>query len=237
MKVVIYARVSTTDQSDNGVSLDAQQAKMTAYAGVYDLEVVETVVDAGESAKSLDRPGLQHALGLLASGKADGMVVVKLDRLTRSVADWQTLIDDYFGERAGKQLFSVADSIDTRTAAGRLVLNVLLSVAQWERETTGERTREALRHKIRIGERCGKVRFGYDLAADGKTLVPNADEQAAIDLMTALRAAGSTLRQIAAELTARGIRTKEGGMAWAHSAVGRILNRQWKAAWSQREAA
>jgi site-specific DNA recombinase len=237
MKVVIYARVSTTDQSENGVSLDAQQAKMAAYAGVYDLEVVETVVDAGESAKSLDRPGLQHALGLLASGKADGMVVVKLDRLTRSVADWQTLIDNYFGERAGKQLFSVADSIDTRTAAGRLVLNVLLSVAQWERETTGERTREALRHKIKIGERCGKIRFGYDLAADGKTLVPNADEQRAIDAMTSLRAGGSTLRQIAAELSARGIRTKEGSTTWAHTAVGRILNRQRKAAWSQREAA
>lgn len=89
------------------------------------------------------------------------MVVVKLDRLTRSVADWQLLIDDYFGERSGKQLFSVADSIDTRTAAGRLVLNVLLSVAQWERETTGERTREALRHKDshRRTVRQGAIRF------------------------------------------------------------------------------
>ena len=93
------------------------------------------------------------------------------------------------------------DAIDTRTAAGRLVLNVLLSVAQWERETTGERTREAPRHKIKNGERCGKIRFGYDLAADRKTLVPNSAEQQAIALMTSLRADGCTLRQIAAELT------------------------------------
>lgn len=226
MRVVLYARVSTADQSDNGVSLDAQQAKMTAYASLYDLEVVETIVDAGESAKTLDRSGLQRALGLLRAGKADGMVVVKLDRLTRSVADWQLLIDDYFGEKSGKQLFSVADSIDTRTAAGRLVLNVLLSVAQWERETTGERTREALRHKIRNRERCGKVRFGFDLAGDGKTLIPNAAEQRAIDLISELRSAGRTLRQIAAELTARHVPTKEGGTAWAHTAVGRILKRK-----------
>lgn len=227
--MITYARVSTADQSDNGVSLDAQQAKMAAYSSLYDLEVVETVVDAGESAKSLDRPGLQHALALLRSGHADGMVVVKLDRLTRSVADWQSLIDDYFAERPGKQLFSVNDSIDTRTAAGRLVLNVLLSVAQWERETTGERTREALRHKINNGERCGKLRFGYDLAADGKLLVPNVVEQQAIDLMHQLRGAGHTLREIAAELTLRNVATKEGG-AWTHTAVGRILNRQPKVA-------
>ena len=230
MRVLLYARVSTADQSDNGVSLDAQQAKLEAYASLYDLVVVETIVDAGESAKSLNRPGLQRALELLRSGQADGLAVVKLDRLTRSVGDWQELIDDYFGEKAGKQLFSVADSIDTRTAAGRLVLNVLLSVAQWEREATGERTREALRHKIRNGERCGKVRFGYDVAPDGKTLVPNPAEQRAVVLMIDLRAAGYTLRQIAATLTASGIVTKEGGAVWTHTAVARILDRQQKAA-------
>jgi DNA invertase Pin-like site-specific DNA recombinase len=111
-----------------------------------------------------------------------------------------------------------------------LVLNVLLSVAQWERETTGERTREALRHKIRNGERCGKVRFGYNLADDGKTLVPNPTEQQAVALMIDLREAGYTLRQIAATLTARGIVTKEGGTVWTHTAVARILDRQQKAA-------
>jgi site-specific DNA recombinase len=225
MRVVAYARVSTTDQADLGVSLEAQQAKMAAYASLYGLEIVDTIVDAGESAKSLNRPGLQRALGLLRAGKADGCLIVKLDRLTRSIADWQILIDELFGEKAGKQLFSVADSIDTRTAAGRLVLNVLLSVAQWERETTAERTREALRHKIRNGERCGKLRFGYDLSADGKTLVENTAEQYAIALMRELRAAGYSLQQIADELTARNIRTKEGKCKWAHTAVNRILSR------------
>jgi site-specific DNA recombinase len=180
VRIIAYSRVSTQDQSDHGVSLQAQRAKLAAYAGVYDLEVVEFIQDAGESAKSLNRTGLQRALEMLRNGQADGLAIVKLDRLTRSVGDFQTLIDGYFGEKAGKQLFSVSDSIDTRTAAGRLVLNVLLSVAQWEREATGERTKSALQHKISCRQRVGKVRYGFDLGANGKSLVSNGVEQSAI---------------------------------------------------------
>jgi len=225
MRVLAYARVSTTDQADNGISLEAQIAKMRSYAALYDLSIIEVITDAGESAKSLNRPGLQRALNLLRAGIADGLLIVKLDRLTRSVADWQTLIEGFFGERGGKQLLSVNDSIDTRTAAGRLVLNILLSVAAWEREAIAERTKEALRHKIKNGQRVGKVRFGYDLAADGVTLIENRAEQQTIALMRNLRAAGCTLRQIAAALTQRGILTKEGLAQWQHQTIAYILKR------------
>jgi len=224
MRVIGYIRVSTEEQATNGQSLDAQRAKLEAYASLYELELVEIIADAGVSAKSLTRPGLQDALAKLRRGAADGLVIAKLDRLTRNVGDWQRLIDSYFGDKAGKQLFSVADSIDTRTAAGRLVLNVLLSVAQWEREAIAERTKDALQHKISKGERCGKVRFGYELAADGKMLVAVPTEQEAIELMKELRAAGQTLRDIAAELNRRGIRTKE-GKPWKHTTVSGILAR------------
>jgi DNA invertase Pin-like site-specific DNA recombinase len=106
-----------------------------------------------------------------------------------------------------------------------LVLNVLMSVAQWERETIGERTRDALQHKIKVkGERCDKVRFGYNLGEDGKTLVPNPVEQEAIRLMKELRRAGKSYPAIAAELDARGIRTKEGGK-WLPMTVRNILLR------------
>lgn len=225
MKVIGYVRVSTDEQATDGVSLEAQRAKLQAYAALYDLELVEVVADAGESAKTLNRPGLQRAMAMLKQGGADGMLIAKLDRLTRSVGDWQMLIDGFFGDQAGKQLMSVADSIDTRTAAGRLVLNVLLSVAQWERETIGERTKDALQHKIRNRERCGKVRFGFDLAADGFRLVTNDIEQAAIRTMHDLRAAGQSYREIASALARRGIVTKEGNTAWTHTAVQRIIKR------------
>lgn len=221
MRIIAYCRASTEDQQ---ITLEAQKAKLDAYAALYELVIVDTIVEA-ESAKSLNRPGLERALALLRAGEADGLAVVKLDRLTRNVADWQELIDGYFGERAGKQLFSVQDSIDTRTAAGRLVLNVLLSVAQWEREAIGERTRDALRHKISRGERVGSIRFGFDLADDGRRLIPNQLEQDAIELMQRLRQAGRSLREIAAELTRQGVATKEGKGSWKHSAVSYILTR------------
>jgi site-specific DNA recombinase len=136
------------------------------------------------------------------------------------------LIDAYFGERGGKQLLSINDSIDTRTAAGRLVLNVLITVAQWEREAIAERTKEALRHKISRRQRVGKVRFGYDLAPDGVTLIENPAEQETLALMRSLRASGRTLREIAAELTARHIPTKEGHAKWQHQTVAYILARR-----------
>jgi hypothetical protein len=137
-RTIAYLRVSTDKQADRGVSLDAQRAKATAYAELYDLELVEVIVDAGESAKSLDRPGLKRALGMLKAGEAEALLVVKLDRLTRSVVDLGTLLERYFAP--GKAaLLSVGEQIDTRSAAGRLVLNVLASVSQWEREAIGER--------------------------------------------------------------------------------------------------
>jgi DNA invertase Pin-like site-specific DNA recombinase len=224
MNVIGYVRVSTEEQATNGQSLDAQKAKLHLYAQLHDLNLVEVIEDAGVSAKTLNRPGLQSALTKLRRGEADGLLICKLDRLSRSVKDWNTLIDAHFGERAGKALLSVADSIDTRTAAGRLVLNVLMSVSQWEREAIGERTKEVLQHKIRQSERCGKVRFGFDLAEDGKTLLPNATEQEAIALMKRLRSEGQSLRAIALELNRRGIATKEGS-PWQHTSVRSVLTR------------
>jgi DNA invertase Pin-like site-specific DNA recombinase len=224
MKVIGYIRVSTEEQATDGVSLAAQREKVQGYAKLYDLELVGVIEDAGESGKTLNRPGLQEALDMIRRGQADGLLISKLDRLSRSVVDWNTLIDAYFGERAGKQLFSVADSIDTRTAAGRLVLDVLMSVAQWERETIGERTRDALQHKIRKGERVGKVRFGYDLGEGGKTLAENAEEQEGLRLMRRLRSEGLTLRRIAAELDQRGVRPKE-GKAWQPKTISNLVKR------------
>jgi len=118
-KTIAYLRVSTEKQADRGVSLDVQRAKLKAYAELYELELVEVIVDAGHSAKSLDRPGLQRALRMLKDGDAEALLVVKLDRLTRSVVDLGTLVERYFAP--GKAaLLSVGEQIDTRSAAGRL---------------------------------------------------------------------------------------------------------------------
>jgi len=222
-RTAAYLRVSTDKQAEHGVSLDAQRAKVEAYASLYDLELVAVLVDAGVSAKSLDRPALSEALGLLDSGEAEALLVVKLDRLTRSVKDLGTLVERYFARPNGPALMSVSEQIDTRSAAGRLVLNVLASVAQWEREATGERTSAALAHKRARGEYTGgRVPYGFRVGADGSSLEPVAEEQAVISEVRELRASGLSLRAIGAALERQGYRTRKGG-SWAPTQIKRIL--------------
>lgn len=208
-KAVGYLRVSSDKQADHGVSLDAQRTKLTAYAALYDIELVTIIVDAGVSAKTLQRPGLQQALGMLRHGEADALLVAKLDRLTRSVKDLGTLLDEYFADDF--TLLSVADSIDTRTAAGRLVLNVLMSVAQWEREAIRERTTEAMHHLKGQGRKTGgDVPYGFTVGQDGTTLVADADEQAMLDAIRTVRQRGYSQRQVVAALAQQGFTTRKG---------------------------
>lgn len=227
LRVIGYTRVSTEEQASGGFSLDAQAAKIRAYCDLYELDLARIVSDPGFSGKDLERPGVAEILAELRKRKdgVDGLVVSKLDRLTRSLRDWQHLIEEHFEEKRGRRLFSVEESIDTRRASGRLVLNVIMTVAQWEREVIAERTRDALAAKIAKGERVGKVRFGQDLADDGKTLTPNFREQEAIRLMREWRAQGKTYRDLCALLEGMGIETKEGGKLWLPMTVKRILER------------
>src|SRR5579872_336770 len=118
-RLVAYARVSTTKQADEGVSLEAQESKLRAYCLAFGFELVRLEVDAGLSAGTLDRPGLTRALATLEEGEADGILVVALSRLTRSVKDLGHLVERYFA--SGRwSLVSLGESIDTTTAAGRL---------------------------------------------------------------------------------------------------------------------
>ena len=205
-KTIAYLRVSTDKQADKGISLEAQQDKAKAYASLYDLDLVEVIIDAGESAKTLERPGLQRALSMLKTGQADALLVVKLDRLTRSVVDLGKLIETYFAP--GKAaLLSVSEQIDTRSAAGRLVLNILASVSQWERETIAERTRDAMRHKQSQGEYIGGgAPYGFELV-DGE-LVAETFEQDVIQQARELRESGLSLAAVAKELDRRGIQSR-----------------------------
>jgi DNA invertase Pin-like site-specific DNA recombinase len=119
-------------------------------------ELLDVVVDGGESGKNMDRPGLERVLSLVEGGKVQAVIVAKLDRLTRSVKDLCTLLEPF--ERRCVALISVAESLDTGSAAGRLVIAIMGAVSQWEREAIGERTREALRHKRSKGQRVGNSR-------------------------------------------------------------------------------
>lgn len=220
MKAIGYARVSTDKQADFGVSLEAQAEKVRAMAVVQGAELVDVIVDAGESAKSLDRPGMLRLLALVDAGAVDTVIIAKLDRLTRSVADLAELLKRF--ERRGVSLVSVVDSLDTRSAAGRLVLNIMVSVSQWEREAIGERTRDAMHHKRANGERVGTVPFGYRAAVDGVHIEMEPVEQTVTDRIRGLKAEGFTLRKIATELNRQGFTTRR-GTAWRFQYVADVL--------------
>jgi DNA invertase Pin-like site-specific DNA recombinase len=220
MKAVGYVRVSTDKQADRGVSLDAQAEKIRAMAVVHNAELVEIIVDGGESAKSLQRPGMERLLALVDGKKVQAVIIAKLDRLTRSVKDLCELLERF--EHRGVALISVAESLDTRSAAGRLVLNIMTAVSQWEREAIGERTRDAMHHKRTNGERVGNIQFGYRLGADGKHLEPDPAEQEVLSEISDLRRNGHTLRGIAAALNHRALRTRRGS-SWRLEHVARII--------------
>jgi site-specific DNA recombinase len=220
MKAIGYVRVSTEKQADFGVSLEAQTEKVRAMAVVQGAELTEVIIDAGESAKSLNRPGMARLLALVDSRGVDTVIIAKLDRLTRSVKDLAELLELF--NRRGVSLVSVADALDTRRAAGRLVLNIMVSVSQWEREAIGERTRDAMHHKRANGERVGTVPFGYRTAADGCHLEADSAEQGILSRIRELKAAGHSTRRIADELNRQGFTTRR-GTAWRFQYVAEAL--------------
>jgi DNA invertase Pin-like site-specific DNA recombinase len=220
MKAIGYVRVSTDKQAERGVSLEAQAEKIRAMAVVHNAKLAEIIVDGGESAKSLNRPGMARLLAMVDAGEVQTVIIAKLDRLTRSVKDLCTLLERF--ERRGVALVSVAESLDTSSAAGRLVLNVMTAVSQWEREAIGERTRDAMRHKRSNGERIGNIAYGYRLAADGRHLEEDPGEQTVLAEIRRFRRGGATLRGIAAALNHRTLQTRR-GTAWRLESVARIV--------------
>jgi site-specific DNA recombinase len=224
MRAIGYVRVSTDEQVEHGVSLDAQRSQILGYAQLYGLDIVEVISDEGVSAASLDRAGLQRALKRLTDGDAQALVVAKLDRLTRSLRDLLDLLNEYFGARYS--LLSVAEQLDPRTASGRLVLNILAAVAQWERETISERTRAALRHKRSKGEFTGgEVPYGWKRGEAGM-LASDEREQLAIARAQELRANGLSYRKIG-EALARDSFLSRNGTVWVAQQVKRLCRVRW----------
>ena len=218
LRAVGYTRVSTDKQADKGVSLDAQLEKIRAMAVVQGAEVLDVIQDAGESAKSLQRPGMARLLAMVDAGEVQVVIIAKLDRLTRSVKDLADLLERF--TKHGVALVSVAESLDTGSAAGRLVLNIMTAVSQWEREAIGERTATALRHKRAHQRVYNHTPYGF--TREGDILVPLPAEQAVIDRVKLLRANGWSLSRIADTLNTDGVPTKKGNK-WFPQTVKDVL--------------
>ena len=208
-----YLRVSTDEQGQSGLGLEAQEQRVRAMATVKGVALYDVVTEAA-SAKSLDRPVLQQAMTAVARGDVAGIIVAKLDRLTRSVRDLATLMEE------GVPFISCAETVDTSTATGRMMLNVIVTIAQWERETIGERTREALQAKKRRGEVLGNVPYGY--RSEGGRLVIEPKEAEVIGAVRDAHARGRSLTQIAETLNECGCKTRR-GTPWKYQYVQAIV--------------
>ena len=219
--VFAYLRVSTAKQSEEGVSLDAQRARIEAYCLAHGLELAGIWTDAGISGKSThNRPQLAAAMDECC--KAGGVLMTySLSRLSRSVKDTIALSERL--NKSGCDLVSLSEQIDTTTAAGRLMFQLMSVFAEFERAQISERVSAAMDHVRSQGGFLGETPYGFDKAGD--KIVPNDDEQEAIQLIQSLRDKGHSLRAIAAELDAQNIPTKKGGR-WNAMTIRNILNRQ-----------
>tara|TARA_R110002049_G_scaffold160202_1_gene325222 strand:+ start:1020 stop:2705 length:1686 start_codon:yes stop_codon:yes gene_type:complete len=233
-RCAIYTRKSTEEgleQSFN--SLDAQREACAAYVVSQKhegwAELNDRYDDGGFSGGSMERPGLKALLDDVRDGRIDVIVVYKVDRLTRSLADFAKMVEVFDGE--GVSFVSVTQAFNTTSSMGRLTLNVLLSFAQFEREVTAERIRDKVAASKRKGMWMGgAVPMGYDV--QDRALVVNAEEATPIRTIFTEYLASGSVRQLAARLNALGIVSKvrtnrhgriSGGTSFSRGALYNIL--------------
>lgn len=213
MEAIGYIRVSTDLQANEGVSLDAQRAAITAYCTMRGFNLTQIVEDAGVSGGTplADRKGGALILDAIKGKKAGAVIAYKLDRVFRDTSDCLTVTSAW--DKAGVSLHLIdlgGQSIDTATAMGRFFLTVIAGAAELERNLIGERTAAAMQHKKATGQRVGSIPYGYRLADNGSDLEAHPAEQAVIAAALELHAAGLSLRAVSAELSQRGFLARNG---------------------------
>jgi len=216
--VIGYSRVSTGKQD---LSLAVQEKKINQYANLHDLEISQIISDHGISAKTFNRPGIRQIIELIKAKQVKTIIIYKLDRLTRSIKDLNEFIE--LTLKNDVSLISIQDSINTKTATGRLIINVLGSVSQWEREVIAERTTEALQEKKKQGKKYTNIApYGYRWK--GKQLVKDNTEQEIIKQIFSLRTNGFSYQKIANELNNKKILTRK-NTNWSKQLIIRVFNK------------
>jgi DNA invertase Pin-like site-specific DNA recombinase len=206
-RVVAVTRVSTAEQADSGLGLAAQRAAIDAAAVARSWEVVASFEDAGVSGSTLDRPGIRAAIEVLERGEAAALVVAKLDRLSRSMLDFATLVER--ARRRGWAIVALDLGVDTSTPAGEMLSSVLMSFAQYERRLVGQRTRDALAAKKAQGAKLGRPRN-----------VPDDVLARIVDL----RNQGLSFDKVARQLNDDGVKTAQGGARWWGATVRAMMS-------------
>jgi site-specific DNA recombinase len=224
-RCAIYCRVSSDERLDQSFnSIDAQREAGIAYVASQKAEGWELVQDfyedPGFSGGNMNRPGLKRLITDIQLGRIDIVVVYKIDRLSRSLADFAKMVEVF--DAHGVSFSSVTQQINSATSMGRLMLNVLLSFAQFEREVTGERIRDKIAASKRKGMWMGgSVPLGYRV--DNRTLQIEPQEAELVQQIFAQFIAEKSTTKIVRELSDRGIQTKR-RKAFCKQSIYKILH-------------
>lgn len=212
--VVGYIRVSTREQAETKLSLTNQAERIRAHAISRELKLVKMYNDAAESAKDLHRPAVQDLLHQVEKGRIGHVIIYKLDRLIRNVGDLSDLLRLF--SKKDVSLSAVVESLDTSTASGKMVVQMIGVIAEWERDTIAERTRVALDIKRQRGEALGGHRpFGW--LVKGEKLIPNPKEQGILKAIIDGRLRKRGYQDIAEDLNRAGIKPARGKRWYASS--------------------
>lgn len=208
MNVIGYVRVSTSGQADDGVSMDAQRAKIMAWADLHGHVLQSIHADAGISGSRIDkRPGLLKALDEVEHTPGSILIVYSLSRMSRSIRDTVGIAERL--KNADCQIASIVENIDTSSAGGKMVFNLLAVFAEFERDLVIERTKTALDHKRQRGEALGNTPYGW--RNHRGMLAPDEQEQHGLAVIAdQLREGITNCARIARELDARGIQGRCG---------------------------
>lgn len=214
MRALGYARVSTDSQSESGAGLAAQRSAIHAEVSRRGWDLVEVLEDAGYSGRDFKRPAVMTAMAMLERGEADALVVAKLDRLSRSMLDFATVMATARKQAWG--LISLDCAVDTTTPAGEAMMSVLVTFAQFERRLIGQRTSEALREMRSQGRAYGSVAYGWN--REGDRLIPDDAEQRVLVRIKRSRGRGLSYDRIAQSLNRSQVPAKRGG-SWSSMSV------------------
>ena len=221
---ILYIRVSTADQAEHGVSLDAQQERLTAYAIANGLEVAGILRESAISGTIplADRPEGEKLTQMVSSGQVRHVIALKLDRLFRNSIDALTTTQTWDKKGVALHLTDMGGtSLSTGSAMGKMMFAMMSAYAEFERNLTAERTTQALAHKKLNSQAYSPTPYGKD--RDGERLTDNTQEQSIIRQMRELRENGFSLRGIADHLNSNGIISKQ-GKGWHASTVRYVIN-------------
>jgi site-specific DNA recombinase len=206
MRVATYRRVSTDMQAEEGFSLEAQKSRLGAYVESQGWKVVKEYVDEGFSAKNTDRPALTMLMNDIKKEKFDIVLVYKLDRLVRSVADLHNLLSLF--ERHNVKFKSATEVFDTTSAMGRLFITIVAAMAEWERDNLSERVHMGMKQMVLEGKRAGaKAPFGYEYK-DGKLIINETESKWVRYIFDNYKTKGQ--KAIATQLNDMGVKSPNG---------------------------